>query len=77
MAATSTLALGVYLYYITTSNANRLTKASHLSGFVDWNDSQEQKEKVARAWMEKYVRNILLKRDNSSGDNNSNNTKTK
>jgi len=37
-----------------------------MSGFVEWTASQEQKEKVARAWMEKYVRTVLLKNPKSN-----------
>jgi len=60
VAAVSLVGIGIYLYLLTKSS-NRLNKSGPLSGFVDWTASQKDKEIVARAWMERYVRNTLLK----------------
>jgi len=64
VAAASALALGVYVYHLT-ATANRLDKTSALGGFVKWSATQEDKEKIARSWMEKYVRTVLLKSHSS------------
>jgi hypothetical protein len=45
--------LGLLAYYL--SEAKALPKFDSKLTFVDWDLSQEEKEKVARKWMEKYV----------------------
>lgn len=36
-------------------------KLTLFHNIVSWSASQEEKEKITRAWMEKYVRSVLLK----------------
>lgn len=54
-------------YYLSTSFSRSSSKSSCI-GFIPWNATQEDKDKVARAWMERYVRTVLLKGRGRSTD---------
>ncbi len=58
ITAAAALGLGLVAYHLSTASSR--TKSKNC-GFVDWSDTQEVKDKVARAWMERYVRTVLLK----------------
>lgn len=67
IAGTTTLVAAVgyfYFYYYQDEHdkSSMPTIKTPFNEFIPYESSQDDKEKLARAWMEKYVRSVLLKK---------------
>ena len=73
LSAAAIVATAAYLYYYYTPEECSISrmliaKRTPFHEFILHDSSQENKEKLARAWMDKYVRSVLLKKSVESKD---------
>ena len=66
VAAGAAIVAGYYIYNSSISQTEQnqevqKIKVTPFHNIVKWDETQEDKEKISRTWMEKYVRSVLLK----------------
>lgn len=62
IAAAGTVALVAagYIVYKYMNGTKETKKQYQFTGQVPWDCSQEEKEKYARAWMEQYIKGVVI-----------------